>query len=326
MQDQKLIVVRCLTYNQESTIRQCLEGIVSQDTEYPFVAVVHDDASTDKTADIVREYAAKYPDKIRPILETENQYSKGTLKEIMERACGEYTAAKYYAICEGDDYWTDRHKLQKQVEFLEKHPEYAMCCCNASILTSSGELDWTISEVDTDLPIENLIKKGGLYIATAGIVYRKSVKDNYPECCVKCKVGDHPLQIMCGLKGKVRYFSDKMVVYRYAMNNSWSATRKNEDIKKLTTSWNSTLVMLKGLNEYSDYKYDKFFNEGALLITLSNIGNHLTYSKMILNGLLEEFPDCLKYAGSKEKLKLFLINHNLTFIWRAGKRLKNLKH
>lgn len=122
------VVINCITYNHVSFIRDALEGFVMQKTDFPFVAIVHDDASTDDTAAIIREYAEKYPDIIFPIYETENQYSKhdGSLGRIMQQARNA-TGAKYVAMCEGDDYWTDPMKLQKQVDFLESHPEYSMC-------------------------------------------------------------------------------------------------------------------------------------------------------------------------------------------------------
>ena len=130
---QPLVAIRCLTYNHAPYIRQCLDGIVMQKTNFKFEAIVHDDASTDGTADIVREYATKYPDIIKPILETENQYSKhdGSLKRIMNAAIS--PSAKYIAMCEGDDYWTDPYKLQKQVDFLEKNPEYGLCYTNVAV-------------------------------------------------------------------------------------------------------------------------------------------------------------------------------------------------
>ena len=124
-----LVAIKCLVFNHEPYLRDCLNGFVMQQTDFPFVAIVHDDASTDHSADIIREYAAKYPDIIRPIYETENQYSKsdGSLGRIMNAAV-DATGAKYIALCEGDDYWTDPHKLQKQVSFLETHQEYSLCC------------------------------------------------------------------------------------------------------------------------------------------------------------------------------------------------------
>lgn len=126
---QPLVAIKCLVYNHEPYLRDCLEGFVMQQTDFPFVAIVHDDASTDKSADIIREYATKYPDIIKPIYETENQYSKadGSLGRVMNTAI-DATGAKYVAMCEGDDYWTDPCKLQKQVAFLETHEDYDMVC------------------------------------------------------------------------------------------------------------------------------------------------------------------------------------------------------
>lgn len=119
-----LLTVHTLAYNQAPYIRKCLEGIVLQRTNFKFEAIVHDDASTDGTADIIREYAERYPDIIRPIIETENQFSKpgAPIVGIMRREM----RGKYVAYCEGDDYWTDPLKLQKQVDILESRPEVTM--------------------------------------------------------------------------------------------------------------------------------------------------------------------------------------------------------
>lgn len=127
-----LVAINCITYNHEPYLRDALEGFVMQETDFPFVAIVHDDASTDGTTAILREYAARYPDIILPIYETENQYSKrdGSVGRIMQ-AARNATGAKYVAMCEGDDYWTDPQKLQKQIDFLESHLDYTMCFHNA---------------------------------------------------------------------------------------------------------------------------------------------------------------------------------------------------
>lgn len=119
-----MVTIRCAVYNHEPYIRQCLDGFVMQKTNFRFEAIVHDDASTDKSVDIIKEYAEKYPDIIKPIYEIENQYSKhdGSLDRIMES----HTYGKYVAICEGDDYWIDPMKLQKQVDILERNPKVMM--------------------------------------------------------------------------------------------------------------------------------------------------------------------------------------------------------
>lgn len=141
-----LVTIRCITYNHEPYIRQCLEGFVMQKTTFPFEAIVHDDASTDGTATIIREYAEKYPNIIKPIYETENQYSKhdGSLSRIMNK----HMRGKYIAMCEGDDYWTDPLKLQKQVDLLENNP-LASLCCGGYISKQIGAFD-----------VEHIYRKG----------------------------------------------------------------------------------------------------------------------------------------------------------------------
>ncbi len=124
---QPTVSIHCLAYNHEKTIRKTLDGFLMQETNFPIEAIVHDDASTDNTAAIIKEYADQYPHIIKPIFEKENQYSKhdGSLQKIMHNAC----RGKYIAYCEGDDYWIDPFKLQKQVDYLEAHPEITYSCC-----------------------------------------------------------------------------------------------------------------------------------------------------------------------------------------------------
>ncbi len=139
--DNILVSIQCLVYNHEPYLRQCLDGFVMQKTNFRFEAIVHDDASTDGSAAIIREYSEKYPDIIKPIYEAENQYSKhggfSALFDILNSAC----KGKYIAMCEGDDYWIDPMKLQKQVDFLESHPDYVYSCHRYEIYNEqTGEL------------------------------------------------------------------------------------------------------------------------------------------------------------------------------------------
>lgn len=117
-----LVSIRCTTYNHEKYISQCLEGFLMQETNFPFEVIVHDDASTDATPAIIKEYETKYPSIIKPIYEVENQYSKGVASLV--RNINSHMRGKYIASCEGDDYWCDKDKLQKQFDFLEAHNEY----------------------------------------------------------------------------------------------------------------------------------------------------------------------------------------------------------
>lgn len=120
-----IVSICCITYNQAPYIRECLDGFIMQKCNFDFEILIHDDASTDGTQDIIKEYQQKHPNIIKPVFQTENQYSKGqrgmNIKYNFPRAEG-----KYIALCEGDDYWIDPLKLQKQVDFLEMHIDFSM--------------------------------------------------------------------------------------------------------------------------------------------------------------------------------------------------------
>ena len=133
--DKIKVSVYCLAYNHEKYIRSALEGFVNQKTAFRYEVIIHDDCSQDGTADIIRKYAEEYPDIIKPIFETENQYSKGvSIRDIfLEHANG-----KYVAFCEGDDYWIDPLKLQKQYDALEEHPECSMSTHTVKCVNEDG--------------------------------------------------------------------------------------------------------------------------------------------------------------------------------------------
>ncbi len=135
-----LVCILCITYNHDKYLADALEGFVMQKTTFPFVAIVHDDASTDGTADVLKKYAEKYPDIIKPIFELENQYGKhdGSLDRIVDEAIAT-TKAKYIALCEGDDYWIDPYKLQKQVDILEADESLMLTCSNRRLVDMNGQ-------------------------------------------------------------------------------------------------------------------------------------------------------------------------------------------
>ena len=141
MKEEPLVSICCLTYNHAPFIKACMDGFLSQQTTFPVEILVHDDASTDGTDSILREYERKYSDKVFPIYEKVNRFSSGCQGQMdiifnYSRARG-----KYIASCEGDDYWTDPFKLQKQVDFMESHPEYSVCFHRCKRLDSrTGEM------------------------------------------------------------------------------------------------------------------------------------------------------------------------------------------
>lgn len=125
-----MVTVLCIVYNHEPYLRECLEGIVTQETNFKFQVIIHDDCSTDNSADIIREYASKYSDLIIPIFEEENVYAHVGAFDLFLRS---YIKGKYFAYCEGDDYWCDKNKLQLQYDFLERFPDYTYCSTNFDI-------------------------------------------------------------------------------------------------------------------------------------------------------------------------------------------------
>lgn len=221
-----MLSIRCLAYNHEPYIRECLEGFVMQKTNFRFEAIVHDDASTDGTADIIREYAEKYPDIIKPIFETENQYSKhdGSLGRIMNEAC----TGKYIAMCEGDDYWTDPLKLQKQVDFLETHNEYSMCVSNRRVLLHDGTFYEDIQPWTTKTR-EDVLK--GYIPHTQTIVYLLSDKKLFESSCREVISpfgdGDRAIAWYATKIGKIYNYPEQLAVYRLGVG-VMSAVQENQ--------------------------------------------------------------------------------------------------
>ena len=224
-----MVTIRCITYNHEPYIRQCLEGFIMQKTNFRFEAIVHDDASTDGTANIIREYAEKYPDIIKPIFETENQYSK--LDGSIQRIMSEHIHGKYVAMCEGDDYWIDPLKLQKQVDFLESNPKYSMCAHNAFVFyqQKNDVCLFNKTSYSGELSVHDAIH--AWKIPTASILVLSEIAKEYPSWLAVIYSGDYSLILRTLLKGKIYLNSDIMSVYRVSyVGYSASALYKGKNI------------------------------------------------------------------------------------------------
>ena len=228
-QQEVLVSIRCLVYNHEPYLRQCLDGFVMQKTNFAFEAIVHDDASTDKSADIIKEYAEKYPDIIKPIFETENQYSKkdGSIRRIMDDATCKTT--KYIAFCEGDDYWTDPLKLQKQFDFMEANPDYSLCFHPAYVKFENGIQERTLfgEWKETDYNGLDIIRQWT--IPTASVFFRaKFYNKKYFEIANDRRFiyGDIVLFEYMSTKGRIKCINEVMSVYR---RNAGGVTEKDKD-------------------------------------------------------------------------------------------------
>jgi glycosyltransferase involved in cell wall biosynthesis len=252
-----LVAIHCLVYNHEPYLRDCFEGFVKQKTNFRFVAIVHDDCSKDKSAAIIREYAEKYPDIIKPIYETENQWSKrdGSIDRIMENAI-EATGAKYLALCEGDDYWTNPLKLQMQVDFLESHPDYVMCCHGADVLNETNrKIDCACEHMTTReyFPDDAFPT---WQIPTASIIYRREPVEGFElKHTEQFIAGDVVLILKCMHVGRVWGMAEHMSVYR--MNQGGVTSRVNtwEDKLKLCKHYEALLENFPKINQDYCYRY-----------------------------------------------------------------------
>ena len=244
------VSIICLAYNHEAYIRDALEGFVSQKTTFPYEVLVHDDASTDGTAGIIREYAERYPDIIRPVYQTENQYSKGVC--IARDILFPMIRGRYVALCEGDDYWTDTLKLQKQVDALEAHPELDICT-HRVLKTKCGKPDGfegpgCRSRV---FPTWRAIWGGGGFVATCSILCRREVY-MLDTPMRRALFFDYTLQVQGSLRGGMMYLGDCMAVYRRGVPSSWTTERKGP---RRTDYYAGFKRMLDALDEWTNGRY-----------------------------------------------------------------------
>lgn len=213
-QNDILVSICSLTYNQAPYIRQCLDGFLMQKTNFKFEIIIHDDCSNDGTTDIVREYAERYPDIIVPIIQTVNQYQNGN-KRILASFVYPVARGKYIALCEGDDYWTDPLKLQKQVDFLESHPDYSMCFHRATILKEMENQENYLMCHDIEDREYNPNELFAVWkVPTASIVARRDVVNIENKGAERILNGDIVHVLNCAKLGKIRGMSDNMSVYR----------------------------------------------------------------------------------------------------------------
>ena len=258
-----LVAIHCFVYNHEPYLRDCFEGFVIQQTNFPFVAIVHDDASTDGSAAIIREYEEKYPHIFKPIYETENQYSKrdGSLDRIMDKAINA-TGAKYVAMCEGDDYWIDPLKLQKQVDFLEANSEYSLCLTNSIVKFDDREV-LAINHIWDTYTIEDVLNSSALNIKSRGdnvvpcahtsTIFYRIPNDNFPIWVSQCFIGDEPLMIYLAHHGKVKFINEVTSVYRAGVGVS--SKNFNQEL-----DWKNRIKMYEVINEGLEYQYKEIIN------------------------------------------------------------------
>lgn len=245
-----IVSIWCITYNHEKYIRDAIEGFLNQKVDFKYEIVIHDDASTDATPHILKEYELKYPELIHVIYETENQYSKPHWQELINKIQRTHLRGKYVAFCEGDDYWTDSSKLQTQVDYMDEYRECVLTVHNAVWLDCKNNTVKQCMEYDKESelsPGEIVVRRYG-FLPTASMVCRRELIE-MEGFFGKVGVADYPLQLYCISQGKVHYIDKIMSVYRYMHDGSWQAEQVQQEDKHI---WHC-IRLINFLDCYDEY-------------------------------------------------------------------------
>lgn len=247
-----LVSICCITYNHGPFIRQCLDGFLMQETTFPVEILIHDDASTDDTAAVIREYTARHPQLFKPILQTQNQYSKGVRPNVqfnLPRVKG-----KYIAICEGDDYWTDPGKLALQVNVMDANPHSVGCFHDVLTVYDDRHRQPHLlvgKDARATVKLEDLLTRNA--IPMLSVLYRAGLYDKLPEWYYRMPFGDWPLHLLNAQRGIFIYIPEVMAVYRVHKGGVWSGTSRVDRLQK-------TITLLHAFNKHLDYRHNKEIN------------------------------------------------------------------
>lgn len=253
--EQPLVSVVCDTYNQKAFIGQALDSFLTQRTTFPVEIIVHDDASTDGTADIVRDYERRFPDRFRNVYRTENMYDHDP--KILEHHVFPLARGKYIAICEGDDYWTSPDKLQRQIDYMEANPSCTLCIHAAALIDADGNRIGSLHPTDGDgtVPTETVIRGMGGFCPTASIVAPTHLAQNRAPFCDLTDVDDLPLQIFFASRGATYCIDEELCAYRVNAPGSWSVQQRAERVEKRVALQQKNIRMHEAFDNDTDYRY-----------------------------------------------------------------------
>lgn len=304
---QPIVSLVCITYNQEKYIKDTLKGFLIQKTVYPFEIIIHDDASTDKTVAIIKEYYEKYPSIIKLVLQEKNQYSQG--KKVTPMAVN-YANGEYIALCEGDDFWIDEYKLQKQIDVFLKNTNISLVHSNCFDLIERDSLfvkSLVPNKINT---FETLIKVNRIRTLTVMFPLKlyKQYLNEFHSDLNKWSLGDWPLWLYLSLSGNIHMLSDDTSVYRVLEESASHIV----DIEKHKMFIYSTLIMRKF-----------FIKQYGFNCLYKYIGNGNIKSFLMLGIPLDY--ELIGYASIKYKI-IFHINKYIPLRWfliRVKKIIEN---
>lgn len=252
------VSIACITYNQEIYIKDALNGFLQQKTKFPFEIIVHDDASTDSTVEILEAYRDKYPKVIKLILQAENQFSKSMYLPL--KYCFDLvsSSSKYIALCEGDDFWIAADKIQNQYEALEEKQDIDICFTDAYRLFNNSKVEQgrNYSTEPNIFTLSETVRGGGGFMPTASIFIRKRVVNKIPDWILTASVVDYYLQVLAAAPNGALYIPYKSCVYRVSAKGSWTESRRKISKKEIIRNYENDLYCLKQLGNLGVEKND----------------------------------------------------------------------
>ena len=323
MTNEPIVTIYCLTYNHESYIADALEGFMAQKVDFPIECLVVNDCSTDGTLQVVRTYQEKYPGKIRVIMPPQN--TRGKIgKEVYPQFHG-----KYIALCEGDDYWVDEHKLQKQVDYMEEHPTCACCCCNSFYLDQNN-LEESRKEKKVMGPVEDMdhldvqsYLENEEYVGGSATMLYRNYHEKLPTWVNRFDFGDLTRFLQAFKHGYVHYSGEVRAIYRINVPGSYNgrinALKPEERASKRLRYWEDVCAVWQYFNIDTGYRWDEAIQKGIRNIRNRYIAKeygNLRIAKTVdgrsWKGILPVINSILKVASMNKKKRQIAI-------WGMGK-------
>lgn len=309
MKEDIAVSICCLVYNHAPYLRKALDSMLMQKTNFKFEILIHDDASTDGSADIIREYEQKYPDIIKPVYQTENQHSQG----VKVQAVFNYSRVqgKYFAKCEGDDYWIDENKLQIQFDIMESNPDCSACVHRVDFVDIKGRKIsgtmpvYNLSEglIDAKKILEYSINEHQVLFHTTSFLVKSDVLKEYIQGIEFIKAapyGDYPGILYYATKGNYYYIEKTMSAYRRCSKNSWTSTQCIPAVRVRTCE--RLKESMAKFDEYTEGKYATWVQEYNRVMDYNIALANKQYKKLIS----DEFKDLFMQASKKKKIYTFI--------------------
>lgn len=283
------VSVVTITYGHEKFITETLDGVLMQQYPGPVEFIIANDNSPDATDEVVKKYFLENPVPSNfEIKYTKHETNKGMMPNFiwaLQQATG-----KYIALCEGDDYWTDPSKLQKQFDYLEKNPDCSLCFHAYKRIINNDENSSIITRAknvrsDNKFETKDAILGGGGFMGTNSMFFLSKFIQNIPQWMITAPVGDLPLMLLLASKGKIGYIDDVMSTYRVSSSSAaWSVNLKKTGNQKDVS--NAVVEMWNNFDEWTNFKYHKYIKKRKRIGRRYDLQNRIVnYIKHLLKKL-----------------------------------------